>query len=179
MRDERARRRPKFCSGIDLQLADGQVWSLPVPGEPIGEVEATGGDGGSKVTWEDRRYGSIIRAIVEAEDEGDLFRAELALAIHLLNWNYALDPDDFEDILDDHGEGRRRADLSNALNRLAMAHLRPFALPADCQPDRVSNPGQDDFRRVLGHQVSPILGRRVPPEGRLGRPDRLIHPSDR
>jgi hypothetical protein len=160
MREERARRRPRFCSGIDLRLADGQIWTMPLPRDALGEVEAALGVGASSATWDDRRYRAIIRAMVEAEDEGDLFRAEMALAIHLLGWNYALDPDDFEDLLDDHGEDRRRADLSHALNRLAMAHLRPFALPADGHLDRISNPGQDDFRRVLGHEVSLILGRR-------------------
>jgi hypothetical protein len=164
MRDERSRRRPNFCSGIDLRLADGQVWSLPVPGEATGEVEAALEAGDSRATWDDRSYRAIVRAVLEAEGEGDLFRAEMALAIHLLSWNYVLDPDDFEDLLDDCGERRRRVSLTYALNQLALAHLRPFALPAECHPDRVSNPGQDESRRVIGHEDSPSLGRRGPRE---------------
>jgi len=164
MRDERSCRRPKFCPGIDLRLADGQVWSLPRPAEPMGEGEATLDLARSEATWDDRSYRAIVRAALEAEDEGDLFRAELALAIYLLHWNYTLDPDDFEDLLDDHGESRRRADLSHAFSALAQAHFRPLALSARSDPDRASYPGQDDLRRVIGHEASPIFRRRVPRE---------------
>jgi hypothetical protein len=145
MRDELAHRRPIFCPGIDLRLADGQVWSFPRPAELGGEGEATLDQGGSEATWDDRSYRAIVRAALEAEDEGDLFRAEIALAIHLLHWNYTLDPDDFEDLLDDRGESRRRADLAHALSTIAQAHFRPFALPARGEPGRVFHPGQETF----------------------------------
>jgi hypothetical protein len=164
MRDERARRRSRFRPGIDLRLADGQVWSLPLPSGPLGEGDSALFHEGSESTWDDRNYAAIVRAALEAEDEGDVFRARLALAIHLLNWNYDLDADDFEDLLDDHGESRRRADLSRALNRLALAHLRPFTLTAMGDSGRFFDPAQDDFRRVIGHEPSLILGRRGPRE---------------
>jgi hypothetical protein len=164
MRDERSCRRPEFRPGIDLRLADGQVWSLPRPAEPPGDGEAAGEPGRPEATWDDRSYRAIVRAALEAEDEGDLFRAEIALAIHLLRWNYTLDPDDLEDLLDDHGERRRRADLAHALSTLTLAHFRPFALPAGSGPGRVAPPGRDDLRRVVGHEASPNFRRRVPRE---------------
>jgi hypothetical protein len=163
MRDEHARRRPTFCPGLDLRLADGQVWSLPLPG-PIGEGEAAPEQGCSEPTWDNPRYKAIVRAGLEAEDEGDLFRVEMALAIHLLHWNYNLDADDFEDLLDDHGEIRCRNDLSHAFHSLAQAHFSPFALTIPSHSGRVSNPSRDDFHRVVGRAVSWFLGRRDPRE---------------
>ena len=120
--------------------------------------------GGSEATWDDRSYQAIVRAALEAEDEGELFRAEIALAIHLLHWNYTLSPDDLEDLLDDHGESRRRADLSHALSTLAQAHFRPLALSATSDPGQVSQPRRDDLRRVIGHTASQIFRWRVPRE---------------
>jgi hypothetical protein len=166
MRDEHARRRPTFRPGLDLRLADGQVWSLPLPG-PAGEGETAAERGGSGATWDDPRYRAIVRAGLEAEDEGDQFRAEMSLAIHLLHWNYNLDADDFEDLLDDHGEIRRRNDLSHAFHALGLAHFSPFALPARGTPGRASNPSRGDFLRFLraiGREASRILGRRGPRE---------------
>jgi hypothetical protein len=160
MRDERANRRPKFCPGIDLRLADGQVWSFPQPAEPMGEGEVALDQGDSEATWDNRTYRAIVRAALEAEDEGDLFRAEIALAIHLLHWNYILDPDDFEDLLDPHGESRRRADLTHALSTLALAHFRPFGLSAKSESCQVSLPGQDGFRRMIGHKAARFFGPR-------------------
>jgi hypothetical protein len=163
MRDEHARRRPAFRPGLDLRLADGQVWSLPLPG-PVDEEEAAFELGGSEATWDDPSYKAIVRAGLEAEDEGELFRAETALAIHLLHWNYDLDADDFEDLLDDRGEFRRRVDLSNAFHALALAHFRPFALASQSDPVHASNSPRDDFRRAIAHEASRIPGRRNPRE---------------
>jgi hypothetical protein len=163
MRDEHARRRTTFCPGLDLRLADGQVWSLPLPG-PIDEGGAALEQGGSEATWENPSYKAIVRSAIEAEDAGELFRAKMALAIHLLHWNYDLDADDFEDLLDDHGEVRRRADLSHAFHALALAHFNPFPSATQSNAGRVSNPSRDDFRRVIGHEASRIPGRRNPRE---------------
>jgi hypothetical protein len=163
MRDEHAQRRPTFCPGLDLRLADGQVWSLPLPG-PIGEGGAAPEQGRSEPTWDNPRYKAIVRAGLEAEDEGDLFRVEMALAIHLLHWNYNLDADDFEDLLDDHGEIRLRNGLSHAFLTLAQAHFGPFALAAQSNSGHASNSSRDDFHRVIGRAVSWILGRRGPRE---------------
>ena len=163
MRDEHARRRPTFCPGLDLRLADGQVWSLPLPG-PVVEEEAALEQGGLEAIWDNPSYTAIVRAGLEAEDQGELFRAKTALAIHLLHWNYDLDADDFEDLLDDRGEFRRRVDLSNAFRALALAHFRPFALALQNSAAHVSNPPRDDFRRVIGHEASRIPGRRNPRE---------------
>ena len=86
-----------FRSGINLRLADGQVWSLPAPGEPV-DVKEAALDQGAEATWDDQNYRAIVQAAVEAEDEGDLFlRGNGGAAITSSGWNYALDPDDFED----------------------------------------------------------------------------------
>ncbi len=142
MRDERARRRPEFRAGIDLRLADGQVWSFP-----------------PAAICEDERYRAIVRVLLEAEDEGEFFRAGLALTIHLLNSNYFLDADDLEDLLDDRGESRRRGDLAYAFQSLASIHLRPLAVPTASQPGYVTDPGRDEVRRLIGREPSRVTSR--------------------
>ena len=118
MGNERARRRPGFRSGWQVRMADGQAWSLPVP-----ELEE-GTQGKVESGWDNPSYRAILRSVAEAEDAGELFRAELALAIHLLRWNYQLDVNDLHQLLDDQEEeGRPRVGLGEALHALALAHL--------------------------------------------------------
>jgi hypothetical protein len=143
MREEHALRRPGFRPGLQLRLADGQVWSLPVP-------EARDDMAWATPAWDDSSYRAILRAIAEAEDSGELFRAELALVIHLLRWNYAVDQDHLQELLDDRGAGRPRADLSEALLALASAHLepavgRPPVVPSGEPNVRISGPVRTIF----------------------------------
>jgi hypothetical protein len=87
--EERARRQPSFRPGRTIELADGQRWTFPAP--PKGSE------------WNSAPFGpacaGILRAIVEAEDNAEARRAELALAIYLLGHNYRLSPADFERVL--------------------------------------------------------------------------------
>lgn len=121
MRQERDLRRPRFRGGFALRLVDGQVWSLPTPDEP---VDATVMPGAS---WRGPDYRALLSALAEAGDESELFLAELALAIHLITWNYEVDGPDLVDIFDDRDGDRARAELSLALHALATAHLRSAA----------------------------------------------------
>jgi hypothetical protein len=157
---ERTRRRPRFRPGIGLRLADGQVWTFPMPGEPIGE--AGPGPGDREATWNSRGYREILRAALDAEDEGESFRAELALAIHLLDWNYALDPDDFEELLDDVGDDRRRSDLSAALHTLALAHSGGIAPLAGAGRHPAPPSRRHELRLLIGRAGSRIVGRLGP-----------------
>jgi hypothetical protein len=147
MRDERSRRRPRFRCGLELRLADGQVWSLPPAG-----VDATRDDPG---------YRAIVRAWSLADDDGDRFRAVLALLIHLLDANYALDPDDFEELLDDRGERRRQDDLAVAFQSLAMAHLDRSAAAMTGRQDLAADPGPHGVRRAIDRDAARIPGRHV------------------
>ncbi len=117
MHDERARRRPSFQPGLSLRLADGQFWSLPIPADAPGEPAV------SPRAWDDPDYRAILQALREAEDPGERFRAELALAIRLLSWNYDVDRDDLGALFDDGRVGRIGVDLSRSLSQLARAHL--------------------------------------------------------
>jgi hypothetical protein len=157
MRDERARRKPGFHPGIDVRLADGQVWSLPVPIEQLDQDAH--GRARTKLAWNDPTYASIIGAVTDAEDPGELFRAELALAIHLLDWNYILDPDDFEELLDDRGDFRQRQELRSTLHTLALAHTRTVNPANGDDPQKDNSLRQDDGRPPISQFVSRILGR--------------------
>jgi hypothetical protein len=168
MRLERTRRRPRFRPGIELRLADGQVWTLPLPPEPIGEAVPSPGD--REVTWDDQGYREILRAALDAQDEGELFRAEMALAIHLLDWNYSLDPDDFEELLDDRGDDRRRADLSATMRTLALAHIGPIVFLAGNGRHPAPYSRWHEGRLLIGQTGSRIVGR-LGPQGAGGSVD--------
>jgi len=163
MHDERALRRPGFRPGIKIRLADGHFWSLPVPTEHV--VEMVDDPTAVDSPWNEPSYQSIIHAILEAQDASELFRAEMALAIHLLNWNYALSPDDFEELLDDINE-TRRAVLRDALHSSASAHLKAVISDGETLLRIPTRSWQDEVRRSISQAVSWILGRRGP--GKVG-----------
>jgi hypothetical protein len=139
-----------------------------MPGGPIGK--AVPGPGDREKTWDSQRYREILRAALGAEDEGELFRAEMALAIYLLDWNYALDPDDFDELLDDRGDDRRRSDLSAALRTLALAHTRGIVSPAGDGRHPAPSSRRHELRLLIGRAGSRIVGR-LGPQGARGPVD--------
>jgi hypothetical protein len=165
MRDERARRRPNYRPGLKLRLADGQVWSLPIP---LSQEEAALSQAANP-NWNDASYRLLIDAIVNSGDRGELFRAELALAIHLLDWNYSLAPEDFEELLDEQDGSLNRLDLGEILHMLAMAHVGLVVSTPGLSPQGSSTSRRDDFRRLIGQIASRIFGRRVHHEAGAGR----------
>lgn len=77
-------RRPHFRPGRSIRLGDGQGWIFPAP------------PGDSTV---DPDYTATVMAVPEAEDRSERLRAELALAIALLDRNYDLGPVELQGLL--------------------------------------------------------------------------------
>ena len=183
MRDERDRRRPSFQPGLGLRLADGQVWSFPVPADFVD------GPAGPSRAWDGPDYRGILGALAEAEDEGERFRAELALAIHLLSWNYEVDREEIGALLDDQDGGRIGVDVARSLGELARAHVGSSGGRRPVDDRRPAWAALGDGIRRLIDGVARGLGRRAarPANGRAGltayaplaRPPRSSSPGAR
>src|SRR5438093_330282 len=87
MIDEWARRRPVRDVGTAIRLADDQLWNFPEPSD-------------LRITSNDASYRALVRAVADADGEEDRLQCELALAIHLLGWNYELSSADYWAIFD-------------------------------------------------------------------------------
>jgi hypothetical protein len=116
MRDERSCRRTVYRPGRAVLLADGQHWTFPAPteGEPAGAGQV-GPD-----------YEALLRAIIEAEDQDERRRVELALAITLLACNYQLAAHDYAALLDFGPGDPALSAVQAALGEIASDHLRSF-----------------------------------------------------
>lgn len=116
-------RRGNFLGGLPILLADGQEWAVPGP------REIACADEGVRADVED-----LVSVIVEAENQVESRRGELALAICLLETNYELSPADYQRVLDcDPGDPRLVA-MQAAFRDLARRHaeaLRPAATPPE------------------------------------------------
>lgn len=122
MRDEMALRRPEFRPGISIRLADGQFWTFPAPSSP--ERAGEGGASGPGHSQPDSEYDDLIGGVLEAEDEVERLRAELALAIHLLGKNYDLEPADYGRVLEFPPGSPALTALQCDFHALAVAHAR-------------------------------------------------------
>jgi hypothetical protein len=116
VRDESSRRRPSFCAGDEIQLADGQTWMLPPP--PTISERAT--------MQSESSYNGIIRAILEAEDRSERGLAELAFVIFLLQRNYYLSPADYQRLLDSRMRTTGYSDWQTDFQHIAQQHLNTF-----------------------------------------------------
>jgi hypothetical protein len=112
-RDEYSCRRPSFRSGNQIQLSDGQTWTLPAPPK---KSERGGG------AFADE-YLKIIQAIVEAEDKSERSIAELVLAIYLLQSNYYLAPAEYQILLSSSPRARDSSDWQSSFHQIADKHL--------------------------------------------------------
>jgi hypothetical protein len=127
MLDEKSLRRPDFLPGIPVLLADGQSWSLPPAPDRSDPGTAEGGpaaaaEGGAPVLDDE----ATLTAILDAEDEAERLRAELALAIALLARNYHLTPADYQEILGGDSGSPVIATLQRTLHHVALEHVRPL-----------------------------------------------------
>jgi hypothetical protein len=117
MLDPMIRRRPGFRQGTPILLADGQAWELPDPDASAGPTYPLDG---------------LIAGIVEADDQAEQLRAELALGIYLISTNYDLPTLAFGPLLefrpDDPSLERFQADLHQVALAYVRAH-RPEAAP--------------------------------------------------
>jgi len=114
MVDEKALRLPTFVEGTRIGLANGQAWSLPDPPS----------------YGEDDEHQALLRVIVEAEDEPERLRAELALTIFLLSRNYHLTSTDYTELLDYAPGDPALGEMQAAVGELATGQsrtLRPLA----------------------------------------------------
>ncbi|HEX8203625.1 MAG TPA: hypothetical protein VF590_24325 [Isosphaeraceae bacterium] len=127
MHDEVALRRPDFLSGSPIALADGQQWTFPAP--PPRLVPGTAAGFGAD-------YTATVAAIREAEDEVERLRAELALAICLLERNYDLGPAALFDLLGYPPGTPALTAAQKELHRLALEHVRQAGGPADTRTPR-------------------------------------------
>jgi hypothetical protein len=115
--DEFSSRQPSFRQGKPIQLADGQTWILPAP--PKGPEWTAAVPFGTD-------YKGIIQAILEAEDRSEQCRAELALTILLLGYNYRLSPADYERLLCSTEESSGSRDWQLVLHDIAQDHVDAF-----------------------------------------------------
>jgi hypothetical protein len=117
MVDELLSRRSSFRQGRRIELADRQVWTLPLPSrERVGIAWPPTGD-----------YPAHIQSMIEAEDDSELSRAELAFAIFLLGQNYDLSPLDYEQLLAFGPDSAKAIHWRFALHELAHEHLLYFS----------------------------------------------------
>lgn len=104
MPDERERRKPGFLEGVDVRLADGHLWTLPIRETPRDDPE----------------FDALLKAMAEAEDRAERFRLELALTILLLSRNYDLSSNQIRSLLDFSQGDPALLELQDDLRRLSV-----------------------------------------------------------
>jgi hypothetical protein len=123
MLDEESLRRPDFLPGIPVRMADGQLWSLPEAPDRYPRMAYGGAPR--------REYAATVAAVLDAEDEAERRRAELALTIALLARNYDLGPAEYQELLGGESGGPATATLQRAFHNVALEHMdssRPRAV---------------------------------------------------
>jgi len=111
--DELRSRRRVFRPGRQIRLADGQFWTFP-----RAESDLRTEDGGRT------GYRGLLGVLLEAETESDRRMAELALAIHLLEINYQLHPEDLAYLLTFPEDSKELADSQREFAELAREHIQ-------------------------------------------------------
>jgi hypothetical protein len=130
--DERSLRQPTFVEGTRIPLADGQTWSLPW-------------------RWSDQadpEYDAMLRAILEAEDESDRLRAELALTLFLLARNYRLTPDIYRRLLDFRPRSPLLEQMQRAVRAFTVEQMRSLPL-TEARPCDEAPAGTVSLRRKM------------------------------
>ena len=127
MLDEKSFRRPDFLPGTWVRMADGQVWSLPeVPGRSPSGMAEDGTSPGAEGAALGRDYEATVAVVLDAEDQAEQIRAELALAIVLLASNYHLEPADYQELLGGESDSPVVAAMQRAFHIVALEHARHF-----------------------------------------------------
>jgi hypothetical protein len=116
MLDPMLRSRQDFREGTGTRLSDGQVWILPRHDSTLAASD---------------RYQGLVRAIVTADNRNELFRAELALGIHLILLNYDVPPLILGALLDFPEGEPALQDFQVDLHMIAMEHVRAYRSPSD------------------------------------------------
>lgn len=160
MRDEQELRRLEFRSGRRIRLADGQWWTFPGPD-----------------AWCGSDRGALLRGVLEAEDDFERLRAELALAIRLLRLNYELEPADYGRLLSFAPNHPDRIPVQQAFHELAIDHVRAFRGRCGlAEPVVCSSAGPWSRLRRLAFLLS-RWGSRQEPEVKGGEPMHVGRPA--
>jgi hypothetical protein len=154
MVDELLSRRSPFRPGRKIRLADGQLWTLPVPGPEWSD----------KAHSNRHEYHGLICAIAQADDDAERCLAELAFAILLLDQNYCLTPADYQQLLEFPAKSRESAAWEIALGHLILEHLHVFQHGIDVAdvPEDLSSISMSlryRLRAWLGRTFMPIRWR--------------------
>ena len=105
-------RRPGFVPGVEVRLADGDLWALPA----------------RDASRADPEYDALLAAVDGSETRDDALRAGLALTIFLIGRNYDLSPDRIAALLTFEPGDRALAALQDAVDALVAAST-PGRLP--------------------------------------------------
>lgn len=124
-------------AGIPARLADGQIWDLP---------------GAARAGGPDPAVEGLVAALWEAEDEVERGRAELALAIALLDRNYALGPAEYRELLEAEPGCPAASDLRRTLRAVADEYSRAVSTAPGTIPAPASL-GQRLWARLVPHAV--------------------------
>ena len=136
MLDEKSLRRPDFVEGIALRLADGGFWTVPMPPQGLSTSKPLPVARARMLESFGSRYLALLDAVRDAEDDTEVLRFELALAICLLRQNYQLDPSTLASLLSfSHKDDLTR--MQRTMSEVASAHLRAVP-PSEAQPQRAS-----------------------------------------
>jgi len=126
--NEYSRRTPSFRDGVKVCLADGEEWVFPAAPKSPG------------ATLFGSEYDGLMQLIIQAEDVSEQRLAELALALYLLAFNYALSPSEFEDLLTFHLDSSEAATAASAFHQIAQEHIHP-----SLEVSRASSKGASDL----------------------------------
>jgi hypothetical protein len=99
---EMTRRRSGFQDGAWIRMADGKEWLFSRPPAP----------------GADAQYDALIQCLLEAEDQHEARRIELAITISLLSRNYQPSPREFQEILSFGGDDAARSSAQEAISTL-------------------------------------------------------------
>lgn len=127
MPQEYSARKPGLVEGVTVRLSDGGLWLLPL--RDPGRIQPG--------------YDELLAAVCEAEDRPEGLRAELALAVYLLDRNYDLSADQLLSLLSFPPGDPDLIALQEALHGVvleSLARLRRAGeigkLPEDSSPER-------------------------------------------
>jgi hypothetical protein len=104
---EKARRRAGFQDGVWIRMADGQEWLFKNP--PVPGVDA--------------EYDGLVQGLLEAEDQHEARKFELAIALLLLSKNYQPSPREYQDIFCFDGSDEAQSSATKAISTLIFSDL--------------------------------------------------------
>ncbi len=111
---EKTRRKSGFAGGVWIRMADGQEWLFSNPPAPGNDPE----------------YDALVQGLLEAEDESEARKFELAIAIWLLSRNYQPSPREYEEIFSFASDNAARSCAQEAISTLIASNLGRTLRPA-------------------------------------------------